>query len=242
MGFEIEEVPHYEEIPYSFKDYLIQPMKLSSKVFKGIVTHPKLKYWIFAILISSIFTTAGSWFVLNKLKLIVRISEELPQITPALVEGIIETLLKNPLIIFIDSLLSEIIASLITGLIIFALTKLWASRGSFSSGIMMAGLKALPSVVYGVLLALLGFSMPEFEWMIEIGPQTGISGFGMSIPWEIFAQEFLLQLAVSIWFLIVLIAGYKNGYGMTKGKAILSSLITWLVSNIFFIIGILPYI
>lgn len=242
MGFDVEEVPSQEEIPYSFYDYLMQPIKLSRRIFTAMVSNPKLRYWILALLISSIFTATGSWLVLNKLKLVVRVSEELPQVTPSLVENIVEAFLRNPLIIFINSLISEVITSLLAAVIIFALVRSLAGKGSFSSSVMIAGLRSLPSIAYGVLLALLGFSMPEVEWVIEVGPQFGLSGARMSVPWEIFAQEFLLQFFISIWFLLVLLMSFLNGYGMVKGKAAAASLITWIVSNAFLIIGILPYI
>ncbi|MEM3691240.1 MAG: hypothetical protein QXS61_02015 [Candidatus Korarchaeum sp.] len=238
MGFELEEVTPKEEYPYSFREYILQPAVLSSKIFSAIILSPKLKYWFLATLISSIFLTIGSWALMSKLVINVRISGELPQGAQEMMKGLME-FFRNPVVILINSLAEQLILSLICALAIFILARSLSGRGSFSSGIMVAGLRALPSIAYGILSALLGLSMPEVEWNIEIGPQIVTSGFKMGIPWEILIQEYLLQLIISIWFLIVLLLGYTRGYGMTGGRAAVASLCTWVISNIFLIIGLI---
>lgn len=237
MGFDLDEVVPAEEHPYSFREYLLQPVVLSSKIFSAVVSSPKLRYWFLATLISSIFLTIGDWVVMSKLVISVRVPSDLPQEAQEMVKGLIE-LTKSPLVIFASSLLGEIVASLIIALAVFILARLLAGRGSFSSGIMVAGLRSLPSVVYGMLLALLGYSMPETEWNIEIGT----SGFEANIPWEVLLQESLLQFIISVWFLIVLLVCYAKGYGMTGGRAAAASLCTWVISNIFLLVELIPHI
>lgn len=239
MGFELEEVTPTEEHPYSFRDYILQPVILSNKIFSAIILSPKLKYWLLATLISSIFLTIGSWTLMSKLMINIRISGDFPQGTQEMMESLIELTAKNPLVIFVNSLVGELILSLICALTIFILARSLSGKGSFSSGIMVAGLRGLPSIVYGILIALLGFSMPEVEWNIEIGSQMGTYGFKINIPWEILVQEYLLQFVISIWFFIVLLVCYIKGYGMTSGRAAIASLCTWIVSNIFLITGLL---
>ncbi|MCS7103171.1 MAG: YIP1 family protein [Candidatus Korarchaeum sp.] len=242
MGFELEEVTPAEEYPYSFKDYLLQPAILSSRIFSAIILSPKLKYWLLTISISSIFLTIGSWALMSKLVINIRLSDEFPQGAQEMIGSLIELTIRNPLVIFINSLIGEFIESLISALVIFILARSFSDRGSFSSGIMVAGLGGLPSIVYGMLLTLLGFSMPEVEWNIEIGPQAGTFGFEENIPWEIFLQESILQLIISIWFFMVLLVCFTRGYGMTRGKAAVTSLCTCLASNIFLILGLVMYI
>lgn len=242
MGFELEEATPAEEIPYSFKDYILQPVVLSSRIFSAIILAPKLKYWLLAILISSSFLTIGSWTLMSKLLISIRFSGEFPQEVQEAVRSSIELTLRNPFVIFINSLMGEIIVSLISALAIFVLARSLSGKGGFSSGVMVAGLRTLPSIAYGILIALLGFSMPEAEWNIEIGPLVGALEFETNIPREIFLQESLLQLIISIWFFIVLLMCYARGYGMPRGKAALASLLTWLISNIFLLVGLVGYI
>lgn len=242
MGFEIEEITPAEEHPYSFRDYITQPLKLSNRIFLAIVSSPKLRYWFLATLLGSIFTSIGSWSVMNRLIIDVRFSGEIPEGAQELVKSMIEFSVRNPLMIFLNSLVGEFLTSLISGLAIFLIARSLAGKGGFSSGIMVAGLRALPSMTYGVLLALMGLSMPEVEWNIEIGPQMDLSGFKTNIPWEVFLQDSLLQLVISVWFLMVLLACYTRGYGMTRSRAAAASLLTWIVTNIFLIIGIFSYI
>ncbi len=237
MGFDLDEVAPAEEFPYSFKEYLLQPLTLSSKIFSAIASSPKLRYWLLATLISSLFLTIGSWVLMSKLVINVRVSGELPQGAQEMIEGLIE-LTRNPLVIFVNSLAGELLTGLIVALAVFILTRSLSGKGSFSSGIMVAGLRSLPSMAYGALLALLGYSMPEVEWNIEIGTLR----FETNIPWEMFLQESLLQFIISIWFFIVLLVCYTRGYGMTGGRAAVASLCTWIVSNIFLLIGLAPYI
>jgi hypothetical protein len=236
VGFEIEEAPIEE---YSFKEYILQPAILSNRIFSAIISSPRLKYWLLATIISSPFQALGSWLIMNKLLIEIRASEELPAETLQLMKSVMDLMLRNPLIIFIDSLIGELLAGIISGIVIFLVAKLLAGKGSLSSGIALAGLRSLPSIVYGILLAVLGLSLPTTRWVIEIGPQMN---FNTNVPWEIFLQESVLQLIISVWFLLVLLLSYIRGYGMTRTRAAIASLVTWLVSNIFLLIGFLSYI
>jgi len=236
MGFEIEEAPIEE---YSFKDYILQPAILSNRIFSAIISSPKLKYWLLATIISSPFQALGNWLIMSKLIIEIRASEELPVETLQLMKGIMDLMLKNPLIIFIESLFSELLAGIISGIVIFLIVRLFMRKGSLSSGIALAGLRSLPSIVYGILLAILGLSLPTAKWVIEIGPQMN---FNTNVPWEIFLQGSILELVISIWFLLVLLLSYTRGYGMTRVRAAVASLVTWLVSNIFLLVGLLSYI
>ncbi len=236
MGFEIEEAPTEE---YSFKEYILQPAILSNRIFSAIISSPKLKYWLLATIISSPFQALGSWLIMSKLLIEIRVSEELPAEALQFMEGIVDLMLRNPLIIFINSLIGELLVGVLSGIVIFLIARLFAGKGSLSSGIALAGLNSLPSIVYGILLALLGLSLPTTRWIIEVGPQMN---FNTNVPWEIFLQESILQLVISVWFLLVLLLSYIRGYGMTRMRAVIASLVTWFVSNIFLIIGLLPYI
>ncbi len=227
MSFEIEEEPP-EEIPYSFKDYMLQPLRFSSKVFKGIYINPKLKYWLIILLISSIFTTIGSYSILRNLNIEVSVGESIPEETARVVKGMMDLFVKNPIILFLESFISSLFFQAVTAFILFILVKLLASSGKYSPALMMVGLSNIPSILYGMLLFGLGLIMPPITWTIRITPQRG-SFEGAGLPTEIVSQQSTLNILISIWTLAIVYSACKQGFGMDRSRSLVAALLTWLI-------------
>lgn len=234
MGFEIEEEPE-EEVPYSFKEYLLQPVKFSSRVFRGMILNPKLKYWLLALLVGSIFITLGTYSMMQKLNIEVVVGGEIPEDTAKLVKGMMDLFMRNPAILYMESLLSNVLMQVIAGLVLQVLTKIFTGRSSFSASLMVVGLNNVPSILYGIFMWYLGSIMPEITWTIEISPNQASLGGGTAgnLPEEIVVQQSALNLMISLWTLLIFYAACRYGFKMTRGKAIATAVIAWLAINVF---------
>ncbi len=227
MGFEIEEGPS-EEIPYSLKDYVLQPLRFSSRVFKGISINPKLKYWIIILLIGSIFVSIGSYSMLRNLNIEVNVGGNIPEETAEVVKGMMDLFIKNPIILFLESFISGLFFQAITAFVLFILVKLLTGSGKYSSALMVVGLNNIPSVLYGVLLLGLGLVMPPITWTINITPQGGSFG-GAGLPTGIASQQSTLNVFISVWALAIIYSACRQGFEMSKSRSLLTALITWLI-------------
>ncbi len=226
MGFEIEEEPS-EEIPYSLKDYILQPLRFDSKVFKGMSTNPKLKYWLVVLLIGSLFVTIGSYSMLRNLNIEVSVGGNIPEETVEIVKGMMDLFIKNPAVLFLESFISSLFFQAITAFILLILVKLLASSGKYSSALMVVGLSNIPSILYGILLFGLGLTMPPITWTIRITPQRG--SLGGAVPIEIASQQSILNIIISIWTLVIIYSACRQGFDMSRGKSLVTALLTWLI-------------
>ncbi len=227
IGFEIEEEPS-EEIPYSFKDYVLQPLRFSSEVFKGMSINPKLKYWLTILLISSAFVAIGNYSMLRNLNIEVSVGGNVPEETATIIRGMMELFIKNPIILFLESFISGLILQAVIALVLFILVKLFGSSGRYSSSIMIMGLSNVPSIVYGLLLFGLGLIMPPLTWTISISPQQASFG-GAGLPIEVISQQSILSILISIWTLGIIYSACRQGFEMNRSRSLITALITWLI-------------
>ncbi len=227
MGFEIEEEPS-EEMPYSLKDYILQPLRFSSEVLKGISISPKLKYWLIILLISSAFVAIGNYSMLRNLNIEISVGGNIPEETATVVKGMMELFIKNPIILFLESFISGLILQAVIALVLFILVKLLGSSGKYSSSLMIVGLSNVPSIIYGLFLFGLGLIMPPITWTISISPRQASFG-GVGLPIEIVLQQSTLSLLISIWTLGIIYSACRQGFEMNRGKSLIAALITWLV-------------
>ncbi len=237
MGFEISE-EFEEEIPYSLSDYLLQPVRLASTIFRAMVIKPKLKYWLVALLIGSTFTALGMWMVFQKLDISLVGGGNIPEEALEAAKEMMNVFMKNPAIIYIEALLSELFIQVITAVILFVLVKLMSGEGGFSSSLMVAGLKNIPSILSGLLMAYIGYIMPPIRWEIDLS--TGnVGGFGGGMPEGLEIQQQAINLLVSLWMVVIIYLACKYGFKMDKGRSLLTAVILWIVLNFTIFLGLL---
>ncbi len=237
MGFEISE-EFEEEIPYSLSDYLLQPVRLASTIFRAMVIKPKLKYWLVALLIGSTFTALGMWMVFQKLDISLVGGGNIPEEALEAAKEMMNVFMKNPAIIYIEALLSELFIQVITAVILFVLVKLMSGEGGFSSSLMVVGLKNIPSILSGLLMAYIGYIMPPIRWEIDLS--TGnVGGFGGGMPEGLEIQQQAINLLVSLWMVVIIYLACKYGFKMDKGRSLLTAVILWIVLNFTIFLGLL---
>ncbi len=229
MGFEISE-EFEEEIPYSLTDYLLQPIRLASTVFRAMVIKPKLKYWLVALLIGSVFTGLGMWMIFQKIEINLVGGGNIPEEALEAAKEMMNAFMKNPAIIYLEALLSELFIQLVTAVILFMLVKLMSGEGGFSSSLMVAGLKNIPSILSGLLMAYIGYIMPPMRWEIDLS--TGnVGGFGGVMPQGLEIQQQAINLLVSLWMVVIVYLACRYGFKMNKGRSLLTAVILWIVLN-----------
>jgi len=237
VGFEISE-EFEEEIPYSLSDYLLQPVRLASTIFRAMVIKPKLKYWLVALLIGSTFTALGMWMVFQKLDISLVGGGNIPEEALEAAKEMMNVFMKNPAIIYIEALLSELFIQVITAVILFVLVKLMSGEGGFSSSLMVVGLKNIPSILSGLLMAYIGYIMPPIRWEIDLS--TGnVGGFGGGMPEGLEIQQQAINLLVSLWMVVIIYLACKYGFKMDKGRSLLTAVILWIVLNFTIFLGLL---
>ncbi len=230
VGFEISE-EFEEEIPYSLTDYILQPIKLVPKIFRAMVIRPKLKYWLIALLIGSAFTGLGMWMVFQKLEIYLVGGGNIPEEALEAAKEIMNVFMKNPAVIYFEALLSELFIQIITAVVLFILVKLMSGGGGFSSSLMVAGLKNVPSILSGILMAYIGYVMPPMRWEIDLS--TGnVGGFGGgAMPRGLEIQQQSINLLVSLWMIAIIYLACKYGFKMSRGRSLLAAVILWVVLN-----------
>ncbi len=230
MGFEISD-EFGEEIPYSLSDYLLQPVRLTASTFRAMVVKPKLKYWLVALLIGSAFTGLGLWMLFQKLEIdIVAGGSNIPEEALEAAKGMMNMFLKNPAIIYVEALISELFIQVVAAVILFVLVKLMSGEGGFSAALMVMGLKNIPSILSGILLAYVGFVMPPIRWEIDISSGSA-AGLGGSMPRSLEIQQGALNMLVSLWTVTIIYMACRHGFRMGKGSSFIAAAVMWIVLN-----------
>ncbi len=230
MGFEISE-GFEEEIPYSLTDYILQPIKLVPNIFRAMVIRPRLKYWFVALLIGSVFTGLGMWMVFQKLEIHLVGGGNIPEEALEVAKEMMNVFMRNPAVIYLEALLSELLLQIITAVVLFILVKLMSGEGGFSSSLMVVGLKNIPSILSGILMAYIGYVMPPIRWEIDLS--TGnVGGLGAgTMPQGLEIQQQAINLLVSLWMVAVVYLACKYGFKMSRGRSLLTAVILWVVLN-----------
>ncbi|GEM_PF-1445549 len=229
MGFEISE-EFEEEIPYSLADYILQPIRLASTIFRAMVIKPKLKYWLVALLIGSAFTGLGMWMVFQKIEINLVGGGNIPEEALEAAKEMMNVFMKNPVIIYLEALLSELFIQLLAAVVLFVLVKLMSGEGGFSSSLMVAGLKNIPSILSGLLMAYIGYIMPPMRWEIDLS--TGnVGGLGGAMPQGLELQQQAINMLVSLWMVVIVYMACRYGFRMNKGRSLLTTVILWVVLN-----------
>lgn len=236
MGFELPE--EFEEIPYSLGDYLLQPIRLSAKIFRAIVIKPKLKYWIIALLVGSLFTWLGTWMLYQKIEINIIGGGSIPEEALQAAEGLFNVLMKNPAVTFLEASLSELLMQIIVAFALFVLIKLMSGKGGFSSALMVSGLESIPSILSGLLMAYLGYIMPPVTLEINLSASS-LGGPGIGLPEDLQMQQSEMSLLISLWTAMIVYLACRYGFGIGKGKSLISSAVIWLLMNFTIILGLL---
>jgi len=228
MGFDIEEEEIFEE-PCSLKEYLSQPIRLSGITFKRIAFKPKLTHWFIVLLLSSAFVMLSSYLAVQKINFQIVAGPQLPEEAVQAAGELMESIAKNPAIIFLGVFVSSLVIQIIISLIYYLLIRASGRKAGFLSSLLIIGLTNIPTIVSGILQSYLALNMPEVTVILNLSEQKGLLGGPSVGNMGISMDSTVIGMILSVWSLIILYSACRSGFNLSKGRAVLSSVIAWLI-------------
>ncbi len=228
MSFDIEEEEIFEE-SCSLKEYLSQPIRFSEIVFRKIAFKPKLTHWFIALLLSSVFVTLSSYLAVQKMNFQIVAGPQLPEEAVQAAGKLMELIAKNPAVIFLGAFISSLVIQIIVSLLYYLLIRISGRKVGFLSSLLMIGLTNIPTMVSGVLQSYLALNMPEVTITLNLSEQKGLLGGPSVGNMGTSMNSTVIGMILSVWSLVILYSACRNGFHLPKGRAVLSSVITWII-------------